>query len=263
MPTFSRQLHPALAPLVVSLVGYDYRLPAEAVHHGLPSTAATVVIALDQPLDCGWLDDETSGRFWTLIAGLHVRPALIRTHGHQVGLQVALTPLGLRALTGGPAAQCSRQLLDEDQLALLPAGVHERLQEADWRTRIELVEQVLLDRLTGGSAELRPELTRAWNRLRADGGVSIADLADDVGWSRRHLLNQVRAEFGLDPRTIRSVGRFERARALAQRGVALADVAARCGYADQAHLNRDWRAFAAATPRQTLTEFPTVQEPLR
>ena len=51
MPTFSRQLHPVLAPLVTSLVGYDYRLSADAVHHGLPSTSATAVIALDEPLD--------------------------------------------------------------------------------------------------------------------------------------------------------------------------------------------------------------------
>ncbi|MFT4226847.1 helix-turn-helix domain-containing protein [Micropruina sp.] len=261
MPTFSRPLHPALAPLVASLVGYDYRLPADAVHRGLPSTSATVVIALDEPLDCGWLDDETSSRFWTLIGGLHVRPALIRTHGHQVGLQVALTPLGLRALTGAPAGEYTRQLLDEHDLALLPAGLHERLQEADWRTRFELVEEVLLRRLAGADAELRPELARAWDRLTG-GTIAIAALADEVGWSRRHLLNQVRAEFGLDPRTIRRLGRFERARALAQRNASLADVAARCGYADQAHLTRDWRALAGVTPRATLAEFPTVQEPL-
>jgi AraC-like DNA-binding protein len=260
MPTFSWQLHPALVPLVSSLVGYDYRLPADAVHHGLPSTSATVVIALDEPLDCGWLDDETSGRFWTLVGGLHDRPALIRTHGHQVGLQVALTPLGLRALTGAPAGEYARRLLDEDQLALLPAGLHERLQEADWRTRLELVEKVLLRRLAAAGAELRPELGRAWDRL-TEGTIGIAALADEVGWSRRHLLNQVRAEFGLDPRTIRRLGRFGRARALAEHDVSLADVAARCGYADQAHLSRDWRALAGATPRQTLTEFPTVQEP--
>ena len=261
MPTFSRQLHPVLAPLVAGLVGYDYRLPADAVHRGLPSTSATVVIALDEPLDCGWLDDDASGRFWTLVGGLHVRPALIRTHGHQVGLQLALTPLGLRALTGAPAGEYTRQLLDEDQLALLPAGLHARLQEADWRTRFELVEEVLLRRLARADVELRPELARAWDRL-TDGAIGIAALADELGWSRRHLLSQVRAEFGLDPRTIRRLSRFERACVLAQRDVDLVDVAVRCGYADQAHLNRDWRSFAAATPRQTLTEFPIVQEPL-
>jgi transcriptional regulator GlxA family with amidase domain len=43
--------------------------------------------------------------------------------------------------------------------------------------------------------------------------------------------------------------RFERALGLLGRdGVGLAEVAFRCGYFDQAHLARDVRAFADATP---------------
>lgn len=258
MPSYSRPLHPALAPLIADCVGYDYRLPADAVHHGLPSTSATVLIAFDEPMDCGW-PGAPSERFWTLVAGLHTRPSLVRTHGHQVGIQVAFTPLGVRALTGAPIGEYAGHMLGPDSLELLPSAVHERLQLADWPTRLELLEDALLRRLCSAEAGLRPELSWAWRRL-TEGVVPIADLAGELGWSRRHLLAQVRGEFGLDPRTIRRLGRFERARTLADGGVPLAEVAARTGYADQAHLTREWRGFAAATPRQSLGEFPIVQE---
>jgi AraC-like DNA-binding protein len=49
--------------------------------------------------------------------------------------------------------------------------------------------------------------------------------------------------------------RFERARAeLLRPGPRLADVAARCGYADQAHLSREWRELAGCTPSQWIAE---------
>ena len=95
---------PGLAPFVDSCVGYDSRPGPEAAHHGLPSTSLTLIVAFDDPLDCGWLDGPAGrGRFDTLASGLHTRPALIRTHGRQCGIQIALTPLGARALLGMPA----------------------------------------------------------------------------------------------------------------------------------------------------------------
>jgi AraC-like DNA-binding protein len=41
----------------------------------------------------------------------------------------------------------------------------------------------------------------------------------------------------------------------------LAEIAARCGYADQAHLTREWQAIAGCTPRRWIAEeLPYVQD---
>ena len=53
---------------------------APAVHHGVPSAAATVILAFDDPIDTAWKDDPSSrASYWRLACGLHTRPALIHS----------------------------------------------------------------------------------------------------------------------------------------------------------------------------------------
>ena len=91
-------------------------------------------------------------------------------------------------------------------------------------------------------------------------GERVEQVAEDVGFSRRRLSDVVRAECGLTPKTYQRVARFERARRLLGRRP-LAEVSARCGYADQAHLTREWTSLAGCTPTAWLREeFPFVQD---
>lgn len=84
--------------------------------------------------------------------------------------------------------------------------------------------------------------------LRASGGnASIDRLAQSTALSRRQFERRFAECVGLSPRLFGRIVRFQRAfRHLAQESGA--DVAARCGYADQAHLVREVRRFAGQTP---------------
>lgn len=254
MTSHTHRVPAALRPFVTSCVGYDLRLAPDATHRGLPSTSLTLIVEFDEPLDCGWLDGRDRARFDTLVAGLHTHPSLIHTHGVQRGIQIGLTPLGARALLRTPASALAGAIVDGDDEARLPTSLQRRLQDATWPRRFELLEEFLLGRLT--PAALRPELAEAWRRVRASGGaVRVDGLAAHLGWSRRHLLTQFRAEFGITPKQASRLARFERARALLDAGVPLADAAHRCGYADQPHLHREWRALTGVSPAQTAAEF--------
>jgi len=84
--------------------------------------------------------------------------------------------------------------------------------------------------------------------LRASGGnAPIGRLAQAAGLSRRQFERRFGERIGLSPRMFGRIVRFQRAfRSLGvERGAALA---ARCGYADQAHLVREMRRFAGQTP---------------
>ena len=109
--------------------------------------------------------------------------------------------------------------------------------------------------------QLRPETVRAWRQLLASGGgVTVAEAARDTGWSSRQLRNRFAAEIGLTPKAAARVIRFDRTRRRLQRQAAagqlgpLADVAAECGYYDQAHLAREFRELAGCPPSTWLAE---------
>jgi AraC-like DNA-binding protein len=82
----------------------------------------------------------------------------------------------------------------------------------------------------------------------------------------RRFGTRFRTEIGLAPKEAARVVRFDRARRLLQRRVAaagppeLAALAAACGYYDQAHLAREFRALAGCPPSRWLAEeFRNVQ----
>lgn len=96
--------------------------------------------------------------------------------------------------------------------------------------------------------------------MAAGGRLPVAEIARRVGWSRRHLAERFRAETGLGPKEAARVVRFDRARRVLSdraRGGRLPDLAALAadgGFADQAHLTREWQAFTGLPPTRWLAE---------
>lgn len=259
MSTLRHPVHPALAGLVTTISGFDLSMPADAVHFGSPSPSATVLICLDAPFDVGWLG-ESHARYETLVTGLHTRPSLVRTHGRQFGIQLGLTPCGVRRLLGLPVGELHHLLLTFNDAPLLPAGTLHRLPEMLWHHRFQVIEAELLSRAADSTATARPEVDEAWNLLTATAGhYGVADLARHLGWSRRHLSTHFTAELGIGLKQAGRLHRFTASRRLVQQGASINDVAHHCGYADQAHLTREWREFGGQTPSQW-QDFPILQD---
>ena len=250
----------ALAPYVASLTAYDVDLGAPGVHRGLPSTTPTFVLPVGEPLDVGWSGVPASrAARWSTVSGLHAGPAEIHHDGHQCGVQLGLTPRGARALLGVPAAELSGQMLEVADVAPRLRHLPEQLAGCPADERTALVERALVAELARrGAPAARAEVGTALARLTR--GATVQDVADEVGFSRRHLATLVRRECGLTPQEVRRVGRFERSRVQLGRRP-LASVAHDCGYADQAHLTREWVDLAGCPPTTWLREeFPFLQD---
>ncbi|GAA0403546.1 helix-turn-helix transcriptional regulator [Streptomyces luteireticuli] len=78
-------------------------------------------------------------------------------------------------------------------------------------------------------------------------GEPVSALAARLGMSERQLHRRALRSFGYGPKTLARVLRMGRAVELARGGVAFAEVAVVCGYADQAHLAREVRGLAGVT----------------
>ncbi|GAB0104573.1 helix-turn-helix transcriptional regulator [Nocardia sp. JMUB6875] len=83
-------------------------------------------------------------------------------------------------------------------------------------------------------------------------GLSVSATAGEVGAGPRRLHRMSLTAFGYGPKTLARVLRMQRALAAARKGMGLADVAAACGYADQAHLTREIRQLAGMPPSRLL-----------
>jgi AraC-like DNA-binding protein len=82
----------------------------------------------------------------------------------------------------------------------------------------------------------------------------VAQMADQLGLSARQLHRRCLPVFGYGPRRLSRILRMTRALDRARAGLPLAEVAAVCGYADQAHLTRELAALAGAPPTSLLAD---------
>ena len=253
-----------LRPFVAWYSGYRQVGLPPGRHRGLPSPYLTLIITLDDPLTLAAHPDpqQEPGQYRTLLGGLHTTPALISHPGRQTGVQLALEPLGVRALLGLPAGELAHvDVPADDVLGRLADELQQRLRAAPtWCDRFAILDDQLSRRLEPTRAP-PGEVAEVWRRLMAVGGAGpVGDLADAVGWSSRHLAERFQQEVGLTPKAAGRVMRFDRTRRRLQRRVAagapaaLADLAAAGGYYDQAHLAREFRALAGCSPSQWLAE---------
>jgi AraC-like DNA-binding protein len=215
---------------------------------------AKIVVIVD--LDAGWTIE--GERFRSFAGGIYPRPVRVRHEGSAAGVQIDVEPLAARALLGVPAGELANRTVGLDALLGRRADeVAERLHAAEGAAaRFAILDEVLRRELAGARELVRPDVWRAWALLERSGGrMRVGELAAELGCSRRHLVNRFAADVGAPPKTAARLIRFERARR--RLGSApLARLAADCGYADQAHLAREFSELGGAPP----TAFPFLQD---
>src|SRR5882757_4451586 len=233
--------HAALRALVIG--GYSGFVEAAVPRRFvLPATTSVAVV---------FKIHDSAYRPAAFVMGAHPRHIVLDGDGPLSYLELWLTPLGAQELLGVPVDELRGRAVDVGEL--LGATGHEHVDQireaSNWDRRFAIVDQLLLGRLAAGNRPPAPEVRRAWHRLVSSGGtVPIGRLADEVGWSHKHLITGFRRHVGLAPKAAARVVRFRRVLRSLDGAPAWERIAAEAGYTDQSHLVRDFHELAGTTP---------------
>jgi AraC-like DNA-binding protein len=243
-----REPHPSLRGDFERYVGFEERSGVPKTWLEVPFAGAALIISLDTR----W---RINGAFerGSFIAGVHDEWTVVEHDGYAACLEIHFTPLGVRRFLGMPGSELTNQIVElSDVLPQADLLVEELCELPTWDARFDRLEAAVLARAHAAPL-LPPAVEFAWRRLRdTHGGAGVAELAGELGCSRRHLSQRFGAELGLPPKALARVLRFQRAVGLLRAGGDFADVAYTCGYSDQPHFNRDFRELAGVTPTEFL-----------
>jgi AraC-like DNA-binding protein len=126
---------------------------------------------------------------------------------------------------------------------------------ASFRARRFELEAALLRHLRN-AAQSDATVGGAIRWLARNPNARIEELSALAGISSRQMQRRFSAAVGYGPKMFQSVLRFQRLLYLASNGIdrlSLANVAARVGYADQSHMNREVRRFSGKSPSELLS----------
>jgi len=277
--TAQRDAHPRLRGYVHGYFASSSYLQKPVLERHLPSTEVPLLINFRSPHRRQTSRNNGSGSWtshdgiWTI--GLQNRFALAEAAGEREFMVVRFTPIGAHAFLGMPMHVLANGAINLAEIDRnLTSEIESRvLRSRGWAARFDAIEQVIAGRIAG-RGNVSGAIHSAWNRLvHADGRIALSTLASDLACSHRTLIGEFREHIGIAPKSAARLLRFNRlVRALnaltrddhepaskpfierpgransARPTVRWADLAAACGFFDQAHLVREFQSFAGATP---------------
>jgi AraC-like DNA-binding protein len=245
------------AEIARDIYGYgDYweRTGSFTVRRELPHAEGVLIVNLGAPIAITGGNGErlefAAGE--AFVAGPHLRPALSHSGGEQSGIHVLLPLVTLRRMLGVSMDQLADQVVPLDALLGRRAReLCERLGEAGGRmARVAALDDALTGWLRSSSAVGR-QTESALRLLRSRPDLDIAEIAREIGWSRKHLADRIQNAVGVGPRSFRRLLRFQQLVELlgeAEKPVDWAALACEAGYFDQSHMIREFREFSGLTP---------------
>jgi AraC-like DNA-binding protein len=236
----------------VHMAGFRYRVTGPVDIAMVAHPAVTFLFDLGPH---GWAIQDSAGTRKAGDVAIGLLPDKVSIAGSAAGecLQVRLSPV----LAG--------QILDTSALVGTVTGLDDVLgplgrrlsadlrSTSSWEERFAMTLRFLGRRLDIGHTVDR-EVAYVWQQVQLQHGrADIRALAEETGWSRQRLWSRFRVQVGLSPKHAARLVRFDHAARLLAVGTPPAEAAARAGYSDQPHLNREVRSIMDTTPVDVAT----------
>ena len=200
-----------------------------------------------QILPDGCVDIVIVGESRPMVVGPDTKAALVSFEGPTEVLGIRLMP--------GVAASVLRESVCNILDRTVPLAefwqatadeLHGRLLSLiEWGQKLKLLESVVFDHLSAVDRRIGDAVAA----LARHPQRRIDELASSYGVTSRHLLRLFETHVGYGPKTLARVFRFQRVLSSARGELAsLAELALAAGYADQSHMNREFRQLSSSLP---------------
>ena len=223
----------------------------------LPTGAPQLVINLREDetrlyreSDRGYVCASSPG---SILTGITTRAQIIDTDEQADVAGVAFRPGGTVPFVAIPANELSDRDVPLEAVWSPPAAgrLREQLLAApSSAARLDVLEAALCG--AWRDRDRHPAVTLALAAFRRRPSVArVADVTAAIALSPKRFIERFKAEVGVTPKRYCRVLRFQQAVAEAHRahGPSWTDVAAACGYFDQAHFIHEFQEFSGLTPR--------------
>ena len=231
----------------------------------LPDGCTEIVFHLGDPFEQHHQDGTTERQPMAMLVGQMRRHLLIQPTGKVSVLGVRFWPGGAYPFLQIPQHEITGRVLDLDTiLGGFASELHSRIADAaSAAERFRLVEKVLLTRL---SKVRQPDdrLSKAIELIFQTGGCLPMDaLATTIGINSRGLDRTFNTRVGIPPKTLSRIIRFQQVFKMLEQQNAdpnWPQIALGCGYYDQSHFIKEFKAFAGKEPTAYLTEQNAMSE---
>lgn len=169
-----------------------------------------------------------------LVAGARLRPGAVRPLLGVSAHELADRHVPLEMLWGSAATALRDRLLDAPDAA----------------ARLAALEATLLKRIATLEANAHPLLAPALALLSEAPTRRVADVGNELGWTRRRVEQVFQVEVGITPAAYARLQRFRACLKVVDRAAASgwAAFALEQGYSDQSHLIREFRSHCGLSP---------------
>ena len=201
----------------------------------IPDGCADIMIYDDQPPHVAGPDTITR---WVALAH------------RMIIVGIRLRPGAVRLLLGCPADEIADRSVRLGDVARGASRLHERLRSAsDLHARRHHLSDYVRDRLDQDSmADIA--IIRGCHAIAMEPSLEMDALARQLSWSARTMRRRFIAACGYGPKHFQRIMRVQNAIQAMQQGrwPRLVSAAMGAGYADQAHMTRDFRSITGFTP---------------
>jgi len=186
----------------------------------------------------------------TYLMGFQSGPLRAVSRGFARVLGVDLYPWAAMRLLGLERVHSRHFLEVGTLLERLGRQISALLRLESGREALELLEDWLTSRSQVVNLEPNPATLAATCLYRSGGQGKISEIAEELGISSRQLERGFLSTVGISAKQLARTIRFEEAhnRILLEPQLSLTELAFELGFADQAHFNREFRAFSHMNP---------------